>query len=186
MDATKFGTFDFVEVVDEGGPDRKYTVKFREAAVRQVLDGGRGVARVARSLVMSDKTLANWVLKARRGQPLVKVALGQPVSDVQAELARLRQENARLKLEKEILYKKPLSRFAAAHMDRNKRCLRWDSAWTEAACFLEAFDPVRERGPVVNCEARSLGLRSGVKSGVMASASRAVLFFSKRRGHLLE
>ncbi len=43
------------------GPDRKYTVEFREAAARQVLDGGRSVPQVARSLEMSDKTLANWV-----------------------------------------------------------------------------------------------------------------------------
>ena len=87
------------------GPDRKYTVEFREAAVRQVIDGGRSVPQVARSLEMSDKTLANWVLKARKGQPLLKRSPAQPVNDLQAELTRLRQENARLKLEKEILRK---------------------------------------------------------------------------------
>jgi transposase len=51
----------------KAGPDRKYTVEFREAAVRQVLDGGRSVPQVARSLEMSDKTLANWVRRARQG-----------------------------------------------------------------------------------------------------------------------
>jgi transposase len=35
--------------------------------VRQVLDGGRGVPQVARTLEMSPKTLANWVMKARKG-----------------------------------------------------------------------------------------------------------------------
>jgi transposase len=89
----------------KAGPDRKYTVEFREGAVRQVLDGGRSVPQVARSLEMSDKTLANWVGKARRGQPLLKRPPAQPVDDLQAENARLRQENARLKLEKEILRK---------------------------------------------------------------------------------
>ncbi len=89
----------------KAGPDRKYTAEFREAAVRQVLDGGRSVPQVARSLEMSDKTLANWVGKARRGQPLLKRLPAQPVDALQAENARLRQENARLKLEKEILRK---------------------------------------------------------------------------------
>jgi len=89
----------------KAGPDRKYTEEFRQAAVRQVLDGGRSVPQVARSLEMSDKTLENWVGKARRGQPLLKRPPAQPVDDLQAENARLRQENARLKLEKEILRK---------------------------------------------------------------------------------
>jgi transposase len=89
----------------KAGPDRKYTADFREAAVRQVLDGGRSVPQVARSLEMPHKTLENWVGKARRGQPLLKRPPAQPVNEVQAELARLRQENARLKLEKEILRK---------------------------------------------------------------------------------
>ena len=73
--------------------------------MRQVLDGGRSVPQVARSLEMSEKTLANWVGKARRGQPLLKRLPAQPVDALQAENARLRQENARLKLEKEILRK---------------------------------------------------------------------------------
>lgn len=89
----------------KAGPYRRYTAEFREAAVRQVLDGGRSVPQVARSLEMSEKTLANWVGKARRGQPLLKRPPAQPVDELQAELSRLRQENARLKLEKEILRK---------------------------------------------------------------------------------
>lgn len=99
----------------KSGPDRKYTVEFREAAVKQVLDGKRSLRQVARALEMSDKTLANWVAQAKRGQPLVKRASTQPVSDLQAENARLRQENARLKLEKEIL-KKAAAYFAKESM----------------------------------------------------------------------
>jgi transposase len=66
--------------------------------VRQVLDGGRSVPQVARSLERSDKTLANWVM-ARKGQPLLKRSPAQPVDDLQAENARLRQETARLSRE---------------------------------------------------------------------------------------
>jgi hypothetical protein len=52
---------------------------------------------------MSGKSLSNWVYRARQGQELVKRMPGKPVSELEAELSRLRQENAKLKLEKEIL-----------------------------------------------------------------------------------
>ncbi len=58
---------------------------------------------MARSLEMSHKTLSNWVAKARKGQPLVKRSAALPVDEVQAELARLRQEVVTLRTEKEIL-----------------------------------------------------------------------------------
>jgi transposase len=87
------------------GSDRKYTAEFRDSAVKQVMEGGRGMAVVARSLEMSNKTLANWVYRARKGQALVKRAPALPASELEAELSRLRQENARLKVEKEILKK---------------------------------------------------------------------------------
>ncbi|MCQ3951554.1 MAG: hypothetical protein DPW14_17270 [Planctomycetes bacterium] len=87
MDATKFDTLTSWGCLMKAGPDRKYTVEFREAAVRQVLDGGRSVPQVARSLEMSPKTLANWVMKARKGQPLLKRQPAQPVDDLQAENA---------------------------------------------------------------------------------------------------
>ncbi len=97
------------------GLDRKYTGEFREAAVKQVIDGGRGISAVARSLEMSSKTLANWVYRARKGQALLKRKPLQPASELEAEVSRLRQENARLRLEKEIL-KKAAAYFAKESM----------------------------------------------------------------------
>jgi transposase len=89
------------------GSDRKYTPEFRESAVKQVKEGGRGMSAVARSLEMSNKTLANWVYLVRKGQELVTSPrkAGQPVTELEAELSRLKQENARLRVEKEILKK---------------------------------------------------------------------------------
>ena len=89
------------------GSDRKYTAEFRDSAVKQVVEGGRSMPAVARSLEMSSKTLANWVYRARKGDALVKRAPAQPTSELEAELSRLRQENARLKVEKEILKNRP-------------------------------------------------------------------------------
>lgn len=87
------------------GPDRKYTEDFRQAAVQQVIEGGRTMPQVARSLEIPYGTLTNWVLRARKGELLTKRAPVKPVSELEAEVSRLRAENARLKLEKEILKK---------------------------------------------------------------------------------
>ncbi len=97
------------------GPDRRYTAEFRDSAVNQVIEGERPIAAVARSLEMSGKSLANWVYRARKGQQLVKRAPAQPESQLQAELSRLRQENVKLRLEKEIL-KKAAAYFARESM----------------------------------------------------------------------
>jgi transposase len=50
-----------VEKAMKSGPNRRYTEQFRTAAVEQVIVGRRGLPEVARSLEISDKTLANWV-----------------------------------------------------------------------------------------------------------------------------
>ena len=99
----------------KAGSDRRYTDEFRDAAVKQVTEGGRSMSAVARWLEMSNKTLANWALRARKGEALLKRAPAQPVSELEAELSRLRQENAKLKLEKEIL-KKAAAYFARESM----------------------------------------------------------------------
>ena len=89
---------------------RIYTVEFREAAVRMVLQQHVSVPEVARRLEMPDKTLARWVLDARNGsQRRVSVGLGErkspSVSELQMEVSKLRAENSRLKMEREILKK---------------------------------------------------------------------------------
>ena len=72
--------------------NRSYTPEFRAAAVQQVSEGGRSIPAVARSLEMSAKTLANWVLRARKGEPPAKALSREPMSEREVELTRLRQE----------------------------------------------------------------------------------------------
>jgi transposase len=84
---------------------RKYTEEFRNAAVSQVLVGGRSATVVARSLEISSKTMANWIGKARKGQVLIKRSSANATTPLEAELTQLRQEVARLRIEKEILKK---------------------------------------------------------------------------------
>ena len=96
-------------------PDRKYTQEFRLAAVKQVIDGGRSTPQVARSLEMSPGTLGNWVARTRKGEALMKRPPGRAPSELEAEVVRLRQENSRLRIEKEIL-KKAAAYFAKESM----------------------------------------------------------------------
>lgn len=97
------------------GPDRQFTEDFRQSAVKQVVEGGRTIAQVARALEMSKGTLGNWVSRSRRGQALSKAPTGKPVTELEAEVSRLRAENSRLRLEKEIL-KKAAAYFAKESM----------------------------------------------------------------------
>ena len=90
----------------KSGPDRQYTEDFRQSAVKQVIDGGRSIPQVARSLEIPKGTLGNWVWRIRKGEPLMKRPPLKPVTELEAEVTRLRAENARLKVEKEILKKR--------------------------------------------------------------------------------
>ena len=81
---------------------RRYTDDFKSQAV--ALAESIGPARAARQLDMSAKTLANWLGAAQSGKPFSSPSR-QPISDVESELARLRAENATLKMEREILKK---------------------------------------------------------------------------------
>ncbi len=83
-------------------PRRQFTDDFKSQAV--ALAESIGPAKAARQLDISVKTLANWVATARAGKPLSS-PVRQPVSELESELARLRAENATLKMEREILKK---------------------------------------------------------------------------------
>lgn len=84
-------------------PRQSYTAEFKQEAVRQVEAEGKPQAQVARELGISEQTLANW----RKANKAGKLAggTGKPVTPEQMELSRLRAENARLKMELEILEK---------------------------------------------------------------------------------
>lgn len=96
-------------------PNRQYTAEFQEGAVKQVTEGGRRIVDVAQSLDLSPKTLGNWVRRTRAGRALSPGGQPRAVTDVQAELSRLRSENAQLTMDKEILKK------AAAYFARESR-----------------------------------------------------------------
>lgn len=82
-----------------GRPGR-YPEEFRREAVELYRSSDRSRAEVARSLGVSDGSLAEWVKQARAAE--------QPVgldADERAELLRLRKENRELRMDREILRK---------------------------------------------------------------------------------
>jgi transposase len=81
---------------------RNYTDEFKMQAVALAESVGRTEA--ARQLDISVKTLDNWVDAARKGLA-PSSPNRRPISKESSELARLRAENAELKLEREILKK---------------------------------------------------------------------------------
>ena len=88
--------------INESKPRARYTLEFKLEAVRLV-NGGQVAAVTAKILGIPKQTLENWVRLANKGQ--LKGAGDKPVSPEQMELARLRAENARLRMERDILGK---------------------------------------------------------------------------------
>jgi len=96
----------------KGAVRGQYTLEFKQEAVRLVR-GGEGVSSVAKTLGISGQTLHNWVKAEAAGQ-LHDVA-GKAVSAEQMEIARLKAELARTRMERDILKK------AAAYFARESR-----------------------------------------------------------------
>ena len=82
----------------------QYPPGFRAEAVELVKTSDRPRVEVARSLGISDNTLANWVIADREARSRAADPDGLSESE-RVELARLRKENADLRLDREILRK---------------------------------------------------------------------------------
>ena len=80
----------------------KYTQEFKLEAVRLV-KAGQSVAVTAKVLGMPKASLSNWVLQSESGT--LSGAGDKPVTAEQMELARLRAELARVKMERDIAKK---------------------------------------------------------------------------------
>ncbi len=83
-------------------PKQEYTPEFKEGTVQRV-SSGEGIRAVAKDLGLVEQTLRNWVKAAKAGK--LHRAGGKTVTPEQMELSRVRAENARLKMENEILEK---------------------------------------------------------------------------------
>ena len=84
----------------EKGKRAAYTLEYKLEAVRLV-QGGQACAVTAKVLGIPKQTLENWVRQSVKGK--LFGAGAKPVSPEQMELARLRAELARVKMERDIL-----------------------------------------------------------------------------------
>ena len=80
----------------------KYTLEFKLEAIRLV-KGRQDATVTARVLGIPKARLGNWIRASDRGE--LQGAGDRPVSAEQMELARLRAELARVKMERDILKK---------------------------------------------------------------------------------
>jgi transposase len=81
------------------GRPSKYPPEFQRDAVAMVLDAGRSIADVARSIGVNEGTLGNWVVKARRERSAGAALSG----DERVELGELRAEVTQLRMERDLL-----------------------------------------------------------------------------------
>jgi transposase len=90
---------------------RRFSAEFKAGAVRLVLDEGKTVGAVARELDLTASSLGAWVRQAEADRSKGKTGL---TTAEREELLRLRKENRKLRLEREIL-KKAAAFFAKHH-----------------------------------------------------------------------
>lgn len=96
---------------------RKYSEELRERAVRLYFESERPIAQVARDLGIHREALRQWVRQAEADRtPRASRVLS---SEVQAELERLRKENAELRRANAIL--KDASVSFAQELDPTRR-----------------------------------------------------------------
>lgn len=85
-----------------GDSRRRFSEEYKAEAVRLVIDSGRSIADAAKSLGISETTLANWVKKAKDNGEVEEKPL--TVSE-RAELEELRKKYAQAQMDNEFLKK---------------------------------------------------------------------------------
>jgi transposase len=80
---------------------RNYTLEFKRSAVQLVQQQGYSVPEAAKSLGIDAQNVRGWLKKLSHEEGMAPAGEGA----LAAELRRLRKENARLRMEREILKK---------------------------------------------------------------------------------
>ena len=78
---------------------RSFTLEFKRDAVAMVINDGRSIRSVAVGLGVGETSLGNWVRQAR-----IDAGDREGLTTTErAELAELRKENSRLRMERDLL-----------------------------------------------------------------------------------
>lgn len=84
---------------------KKYSVEFKEACVREVIDKSRTIAAVAREQGLVEQTLGNWVSAFRRAHPDAVPVEPELTLSERARLRELEREVRDLRAQNEFLGK---------------------------------------------------------------------------------
>ena len=94
---------------------REFPETFKREAVERVRTSGLTIVAVAEELGLHETVLRRWIQKfaepemvAPRRRPVMSAMPGSSPADLAAENARLRRENTRLSMERDILKKAAL------------------------------------------------------------------------------
>jgi transposase len=102
------------------GPQGRYTKEFREEAVKLVIEQKLSLPEAARRLSLPPSTIANWVKQFKAGKLGEIGKTYRPLTEIEMELARVKKENAELRMERDIL-KKAAAYFARESLPGTRR-----------------------------------------------------------------
>lgn len=99
-------------------PRQYYTEEFKQEAVKLIRESGLKLSEAAKRLNIPSQTLKNWLYRDKL--PVSTVTPRKPLTDLEAEVSRLRKELAESRLEAEIL-KKAMAYFAKESLPGTRR-----------------------------------------------------------------
>ena len=89
----------------KGVPQGRYTKEFREEAVKLVTEERLSVPEAGRRLSLAPSTIANWINASKAGKLDDIGKSYRPLTEIEMELARVKKENAEIRMERDILKK---------------------------------------------------------------------------------
>ena len=102
------------------GPQGRYTKELREEAVKMVLEEKLSIPEAARRLSLPPSTLTNWIKAYKEGKLGDIGKTYRPLTEIEMELAKVKKENANLRMECDIL-KKAAAYFAKESLPGTRR-----------------------------------------------------------------
>ena len=84
---------------------RQFTDDFKREAVALLMSSGRPLTQIAGELGIAPSMLRNWRRGGQNTGPNTPASASRSVLDPAAEISRLRRENNRLRMERDILKK---------------------------------------------------------------------------------
>jgi transposase len=158
-----------MEVYMNRFPKAVYTKEFREEVVKLAMTEGVGVSEAARRVSISMEKVANWARAAKAGKLECVGQHQKPLTEVEAELGRVKRELAEIKLERDLL--KKFATFSGGSRGEVRR-VRTDEIGLSGAspmCRLLGVFVCTETGEVKRCECTAA--RGDAPVGSMARAA---------------